>query len=103
MIFTFHSKSSSNVLMMGPLAHEVLRALGREPLSQGIIAADDLASALRQLEAAVVAAAKPDGPEHTASENQPDEAVGLKQRAWPVQEMLRVAIEYGDVVTWSAQ
>jgi uncharacterized protein with von Willebrand factor type A (vWA) domain len=101
MLYTFQSKSSSPVLMLGPLAHEVLRAMGREPLPQGIVEPLDLQSALRQLDAAVAAAAQPAQAESELAQSA--EAIGLKQRAWPVQDMLRLAMEYGNVVTWSAQ
>lgn len=98
MIYKFKSQATGDLIMLGPHGDQVLRLMGREPAAQGILEPEALAAALAALQAAVAAeaaAAAADGPD-------PDRprAVALRQRVWPMVEMLRRAQAAGAAVVW---
>jgi len=97
MIYKFRSKAAGDLIMLGPHGDQLLRAIGREPAVQGIIEPAAMAAAIAALEAAVAAEA----PKHGESED--DErpgAVSLRQRAWPMIEMLKRAQAADQPVVW---
>ena len=99
MIYKFTSKASGDLIMMGPQGDELLRLLGREPAAKGIIEAAAMPAALQALQAALVAAAGADA--KAASDDAASEApVALRQRLWPVMEMLRRCQAEGEPVVW---
>jgi hypothetical protein len=102
MIYKFTSKASGDVIMLGPQGDELLRLLGRDPAPKGIIEPAALPTALRALEAAVAAEAGPaDGEPASGSDDAVREpAVALRQRLWPVMEMLRRCQAAGEPVVW---
>ncbi len=102
MIYKFTSKASGDVVMMGPQGDELMRLLGREPAPKGIIETDALPAALRALDAAVAAEAAAAGGEASNSTDDAvrEPAVGLRQRLWPVMEMLRRCQAAGQPVVW---
>lgn len=97
MIYKFKSKACGDLIMLGPQGDQLLRLLGREPAAKGIIDVAAMPAALAALEAAVAAAQQPpdddDGPGA-------DPAVSLRQRVWPMVEMLRQAHAAGQPVVW---
>lgn len=103
MIYKFKSKATSDVIMLGPNGDQLLRLIGREPAAQGIIEPAAMPAAIAALEAAVVAdeAARA---EARAEEVEPDEREGtqvaLRQRVWPMIEMMRRAHAAGEPVVW---
>lgn len=104
MIYKFTSKASGDVVMMGPQGDELMRLLGRDPAPKGIIETAALPAVLRALEAAVAAEAAAAGGD-AASDSGSDDAlrdpsVGLRQRLWPVMEMLRRCQAAGQPVVW---
>ncbi len=99
MIYKFKSKASGDLIMLGPHGDQVLRLLGREPAAQGIIEATDLGAALAALQDAVAAeaaAAVQDG----GDEADAPRTVALRQRMWPMVEMLRRAQAADVAVVW---
>ena len=98
MIYKFKSKSTGDLIMLGPHGDQVLRLMGREPAAQGIIEPAAMAAALAALQDAVAAEAAPADGDDTA----PDQprAVALRQRVWPMVEMLRRAQTGGVAVVW---
>lgn len=94
MIYKFKSKAAGDVIMLPANGDQLLRALGREPAAKGIIEPADMAAAIATLQAAISADEAP--PE---SEDQPA-PVGLRQRLWPMVEMLRRAQAAGEPVVW---
>ena len=102
MIYKFTSKASGDVIMLGPQGDELMRLLGRDPAPKGIIETAVLPAALRALEAAVAAEAAATGGEAASRIDDPerDRAVGLRQRLWPVMEMLRRCQAAGQPVVW---
>ncbi|MBH9579463.1 DUF1840 domain-containing protein [Inhella proteolytica] len=99
----FHSKAGADVLMLGAHADLVLRALGREPAPQGIFLPEQIAAALHRLDRAEqlpvslpVPGAEPD--EGEANDGLPDPQ--LRQRAWPLRELLQRAAHKDCPVLW---
>ena len=105
MLYKFRSKAAGDVIMTGPNGDELLRALGRQPASQGIIETAALAGAVAAIERAIAAdeAARADAERAAAAEGQklgPREGVTLRQRAWPMIEMMKRAIEDDADIVW---
>ena len=100
-MYRFKSKADADLLMMAPVGDQILRIVGREPASQGIIEAAALPQAIRALEVAIAAAelARRDGKRADDDDDRAAEAVGLQQRAWPMLEMMRRSLaERADIV-----
>lgn len=105
MIYKFKSKAAGDVIMMGPTGDAVLRAMGREPAPKGIFEPADMPGLIAALEAAV----HDDEAARTAAEAEaqaegrklaPREAVSLRQRAWPLVEMMKSASQAGVEIVW---
>jgi len=93
-LYKFKSKASGDVIMTGPHGDELLRLLGREPAAKGIVQPADLPRAITVLEAAMAA----EGP---ASEDaQGRQRIGLRQRAWPLVQMMKRASAQNVEVVW---
>ena len=101
MIYKFKSKVTGDLIMLGPHGNQLLALLGRQPASQGIIEADAMPAALSALQAAIdaEAAAAADAAED-ADEPTGGQGVALRQRLWPMIEMLRRAHAAGVPVVW---
>lgn len=105
MIYKFKSKAAGDVIMLGPNGDALLRILGREPAAKGIIEPAAMPGAVAALEQAVHAAeaarAEAEREAGARGESLPaDEAVGLRQRVWPMVEMLRRAAAADEPVVW---
>jgi hypothetical protein len=104
MIYKFRSQATGDVIMLGPQGDQLLRLLGREPAVRGIIEVEAMPAAIAALEAAVAAedAAAPDGSEggDRGDRGEGERAVALRQRVWPVVEMLRRAHAERQPVVW---
>ena len=100
MIYKFKSKATGNVIMLGPHGDQLLRLLGREPAAQGIIEPAAMPAALAALQAAVAAQANAEATHDAAAA--PQHTVTLRQRLWPMVEMLRRAQAAGEPVVWGA-
>jgi len=100
MIYKFKSTATGDLIMLEPQGDQLLRLLGREPAAKGIIEAADMAAALAALQAAIADEERPPGetPPEGAEPAQP--AVGLRQRLWPMVEMLRRCQAAGEPVVW---
>ena len=107
MLYKFKSKAGADVIMMGPQGEQVLRLLGRDPAAPGIFLGDQLPQAVAALEQAVAddesAFARQQAEAKAAGEPAPRrEGVTLKQRAWPLVELMRHALKDGEDVSWGA-
>ena len=105
MLYKFRSKAGGDVIMMGPSGDEVLRLMGREPSAQGIITKTDMAAAIAALEQAVSndeAAFARAGEEAKAAGEAPPKRNGiqLRQRAWPLVELMRHAQRENEDIVW---
>ena len=105
MIYKFKSKSAGDVIMMGPNGDQMLRLLGREPAAKGILESASLAAAVEALERAVAE------DEHARAEAEaeaqangktlpPAEGVALRQRVWPMVDMMKRSAKNGHDIVW---
>ena len=94
MIYKFKSPATGDLIMLGPLGDQMLRALGREPSPKGIIEPADMPAAIAALQAAIAADEQP------AEQDDKPAPVGLRQRLWPMVEMLRRALAADAPVVW---
>lgn len=98
MHYTFKSKAAGDLLMMEPVGSELLRVIGQEPAPRGIIEPAAMPSAIKAIERAIArdeaqpTQAVADTAE-VSTELSRDEAVTLRQRAWPLVEMMKRAQE----------
>ena len=105
MLYKFKSKAAGDVIMMGPSGDQVLRIVGKEPAPQGIFDVDAMAAAIAAIEQAVAAdeAARAQAEKEAAAEGKPlapREAVTLRQRAWPLVEMMKRALAAQQPIVW---
>ena len=94
MIYKFKSKAAGDVIMMAASGDQVLRILGREPAAKGILEVADMPAAVQAIEAAVMQdeQARQQAEAEAAAEGKPlapRESVTLRQRAWPLLEMIK--------------
>jgi hypothetical protein len=105
MLYRFKSKAGADVVMLGDSGDDVLRLMGREPAPKGIFEAAALPGLIQALEAGIAAdearfqqavdAAK------AAGEPAPRrQGVSLKQRAWPLRELMLRSQKEGVDVVW---
>ena len=104
-IYKFKSKASGDLIMMGPNGDALLRVLGREPEAKGIIEPQQMAQALAALAQAVAdeeAAQAPAGRTEDAGDEKGRGAgrVSLRQRLWPMHDMLTRALAANEPVVW---
>ena len=105
MIYKFKSKAGGDVIMLGPNGDALLRILGREPAAKGIIEPASMAAAIAAIEQAVAAdeAARAEAEQEAAARGErlaPREGVALRQRLWPMLDMLKRAGAAGEPVVW---
>lgn len=105
MLYKFKSKATGDVIMTAPVGDRLMRLLDREPQPQGIFLTADLPHLIQQLERAVQA----DEQERERLEAEamaigqplpPREVVGLRQRVWPLIEMMRRAHGADKDIVW---
>jgi hypothetical protein len=105
MIYKFKSKAAGDVIMLQPSGDDVLRTIGKQPAAKGIIEVADMAAAMQAIEAAIAAdeAARAQSDEDVRAEGgtpAPRDAVSLRQRAWPLVEMMKRAQAAGEPIVW---
>jgi Domain of unknown function (DUF1840) len=106
MLYKFKSKATGDLIMLGPNGDALLRVLGREPSLQGIIEPQSMPAAVAAIEHAVAEdealrrAARPDGAAEGDEPTDPARAVPLRQRLWPMVEMLRRAHAAREPIVW---
>lgn len=117
MTYLFKSKAAGDVLMLGPSGDQLLRIIGKEPAAKGIIEPAALPAAIRAIEAAIAedeANPAPPAPARAGAEGAAlqgegegkgesegdGEGVSLRQRAWPLLEMMRAAQAAAQDIAW---
>ena len=105
MIYKFKSKAAGDVIMMGPTGDDVLRIIGKTPAAKGIIEVAAMAAAIAAIEQAVTAddAARAQAEKEAAAEGKKlaaREGVTLRQRAWPLVEMMKRSMNENADVVW---
>mgnify|MGYP003417354611 CR=1 FL=1 len=104
MLYKFRSKAAGDVIMLGPNGDQVMRLIGREPAAKGIFEVEHMPRLIAALEHAVAAdeatrKADDGGDEHKPGKG---DGVGLRQRVWPLVEMLRRCHGAREAITWGA-
>jgi len=107
MLYKFKSKAGADVIMLSPQGDQILSLIGRAPAASGILQKNQLGAAISALEMAVAddeaAFAKLQADAHAADEPVPRrEGISLRQRAWPLVELMKHALKAGDDITWGA-
>lgn len=100
-MYKFKSKATGDLVMTQPVGERVLSIIGKATTPQGIIEVGQMPAAIAALEAAV--AAEPAGagkPDDADAPEPAREAVGLRQRVWPMVEMLKRALAEQQPVVW---
>jgi hypothetical protein len=105
MIYKFKSKSAGDVIMMGANGDQLLRLLGREPAPKGILESATLPAAITALEQAVAAdeQARAEAEAEAARDGKKlpaAEGVSLRQRVWPMVDMMKRAHKNGHDIVW---
>lgn len=109
MTYLFKSKATADVLMLRSSGDQLLQIIGKGAAAQGIIEPADMPAAMAAIEQAIAqedaqAQTRPTGPAQTAAPSGlatgPEETVSLRQRAWPLLEMLRSAHAAAQPVVW---
>ena len=105
MIYKFKSKAAGDVIMMGPSGDHVLRIIGRQPAPKGIIEPAAMPGAIAAIEKAIIddENARQQAEAEAAAQGKtlpPREAVTLRQRAWPLVDMLKRSQAAGEEIVW---
>ena len=106
MIYKFKSKATGDLIMTQPVGERVLSLIGKPVAAQGIIEVDQLAAAMGALEAAVAAerpaAASADGDDARTGTGFGPDHVSLRQRVWPMVEMMKQSLAEKQPIVWGA-
>ena len=100
MIYKFKSKATGDLIMTQPVAERVLSLIGKPATPQGIIEVDQIQAAMSALEAAVSA----EGPTTAGGDDggPKGDRVSLRQRVWPMVEMMKRALAAREPIVWGA-
>jgi len=101
MLYKFKSKAAGDVIMTQPVGDRMLSLIGKSPAPQGIIEVGQMAGAMSALEAAV-AAESPRSANDGNDASPKADTVGLRQRVWPMVEMMKRALAGKEPITWGA-
>ena len=104
-MYKFKSKAAGDVVMLAASGDQILRLIGKEPATQGIVEVEAMPAAIAALEAAVAAeeSQRKQAEQEAAAEGRklaPADGVSLRQRAWPLVEMFRRCHAANAVVIW---
>jgi len=105
MLYKFKSKAGSDVIMMGANGDEVLRVIGKSPAPTGIIEPAAMPAAIAAIEQAIAAEETLRKQQEAEAEAEgktlpPREGVSLRQRAWPLVELMKRAQPAGHDIVW---
>jgi len=93
MLYKFKSKAAGDVIMLQAHGDQLLRLIGREPAAKGIIEPANMPAAMGALQQAAAQA-------QAASDADGERGVGLKQRVWPMIEMMKRAHAADEPIVW---
>lgn len=107
MIYKFKSKAAGDVIMLGPTGERVLGLIGKDATPQGIIEPAQMPAAIQALAEAVAAddalreqAARGEAPADETAAPGGRDAISLRQRAWPLVEMMKRCHTADAPITW---
>lgn len=109
MIYRFTCKAAADLIVTGPIGDHILRIIGKDPAPTGILSVAAMPAAMQALAQAIAQDSEPrmqaapvDSASRTPTQDEDDEVVSLRQRAWPIQEMMRRARDEDEPIVWSA-
>lgn len=105
MMYTFKCKAAGNVLMAGSVGDQMLSGMGVAVSAKGILQPGDMPAAIRALELAV---AEDESRRHKVesgsgasdAQDEAEDAVTLRQHAWPLIELLKQAHAADEAMVW---
>jgi hypothetical protein len=105
MLYKFRSKATGDLMMLSPIGDEVLRVIGKEPASQGMIEPATMPAAILAIEDAIAReeSQAPQAEVDTSAggpDPSRDERVTLRQRVWPLVEMMKRARAENVPIVW---
>ena len=106
MIYKFRSEAAGDLIMMGPDGDRVLEIIGKPPAPRGIIESEAIPAAIEALERAIGEEARAQPADAAPREDEEDDAgrgaaaVRLRQRAWPMLEMMRRSLAEQKDIVW---
>jgi hypothetical protein len=92
-IYKFKCKAGGDVIMLQPHGDQLLRLMGREPAAKGIVEPGDMPGAIQSLQNAAAQSQVPQGADG-------EREVGLKQRLWPMIELMKRAQAANEPIVW---
>ena len=98
MIYKFKSRATGDLIMTQAVAERVLALIGKDRTPQGIIEVGQMPAAIGALESAVASEA-PHGADDDGAAGKADR-VSLRQRVWPMVEMMKRAMAEDQPITW---
>lgn len=98
MIYKFKSRATGDLIMTQPVAERVLGLIGKDRTPQGIIEVDQMPAAIGALESAVAAESPRTADDDDAAGKA--DRVSLRQRVWPMVEMMKRAMAEKEAITW---
>lgn len=109
MLYRFKSPATGDLVMLQQHGDQLLRIIGREPAASGILLPQAMPQALASLRAAMdapqatsapTATDEPADPDSDESQDPQEQAVGLRQRAWPFMQMIEQARQADKEIVW---
>ncbi len=100
MLIPFRSKAAGEFFMLESHAQALFELMDKPFAAQGIITASEVAQRLARLQAALNAPTNQATAQSQPISDADAQAVGLKQRAWPLLDMLTRAEQKKVDVTW---
>lgn len=100
MLYKFKSKASGDVIMTEPIGNRLLGILGREPAAKGILEVAELPGLIATLEAAISADEAARASAGDDDDPRAGDRISLKQRAWPLLDMMKRALAGRVVIVW---
>jgi len=98
----FHSEAGS-VLMFGEVATAVLKMMGQSGVVPGALQAADVPAALERLKRAAAAAPRDQAGQEAQPEENAQPGVSLRQRAYPLIELLARTAAKEVAVVWEQE
>lgn len=105
MLYQFKSRATADLIMLEPHGRRLLAIIGKTPDPTGIILVNQVPAALAAIEAAIEAAEAEQAPaadnaDASNGKQAAGDSVSLRQRAQPLQDMLKRSAEAGKDVVW---
>jgi len=116
MLYRFKSRAHGDVIMTQNHGQQILELIGKNPDAKGVIAVQDMPAAIEKLKTAVVSednlhkqdASARKSTKHSKEfidsipfdRHSPHEGVTLRQRAWPLIEMMKDSFASQKDIVW---